>query len=218
MYVGFFMLKYIGYIGLLVLMISEAAAQKIIEKSWNAELFKDIQIISDEVFKITIVSEATKSIQLTTRIEGEFSENIIVEVMENPHDEDVLRLSIGFTPYFKPENDKLAAHKVHAIEMELYIPEDLRVHVRSSLASVNASGTFRMLQLELGEGNSLLTGFQGNAKLNSKNGDITVYCQNTQVMRAITTNGTLTNKLPQVGIYSLEAQSVNGDITLLPSQ
>ncbi len=212
------MLKYIGYIGILVLFNSEVIAQKIIEKSWNAELFNGIEIISDEVFMIKIISEETQTIALDARIEGEFSENIIIEVNENAHDKGILSFSTGFTPYFEMANDKLAAHKVHSIEMELHIPQNMKVFVRSQLASVEASGIFQELRLELEEGNCLLNLFEGDALLSSKNGNITVYGKNLDVWRAVTSNGTVTNKLPPKGKYSLEAQSVNGDITLLPSQ
>ncbi len=212
------MLKYIGYIAIFVLLTMEAKAQKILEKSWNAELFNGIEIVSDEVFKIKIISEETQTIALNARIEGEFSENIIIEVNENAHDQGILSFSTGFTPYFEMENDKLAAHKVHSIEMELQIPNGMKVYVRSALASVEASGLFQELRLELEKGNCLLKPFEGDALLSSKNGSITVYGKNLNVWRAVTTHGTLTNKLLNKGKYSLEAQSVNGDITLLPSQ
>lgn len=212
------MLKYIGYIGFLFFTFSDASAQKIIEKSWDADLFNSIEIISDEVFSIKIVSETSKTIKLTATIEGEFSENIIIEARENQKNKGVLSLSTGYSPYFRIKNDKLAAHKVHAIEMEFRIPQNMDVYVQSALGTVEADGIYRNLRLELEEGSCLLTNFEGNAYLSTNNGNITVYSKNTRVSSANTTNGTFTNNLPAVGVYSLEAESVNGDITLRPSQ
>ena len=212
------MLKYVLHSILMVVLTAEATAQKTLQKSWDAHRFEQVEIISDAIFKIKVTSEMTDTITLAARIEGEFSENIIVEAKDPELDNGKLLLTIGYSPYFEPKNDKLAAHKVDAIEMELYLPPQKDLLVRSALASVNTFGPLRNLQLELENGGCELRNFEGNAKLITQSGSILVHGTNFAQIDAETSTGTLVDQLPKGGRYRLEVKSVNGDITLLSSQ
>ncbi len=209
------MLKKISYILVLFFMISEGFAQKILEKSWNANEIQGLEIISDEVFKINLFSEATGRIQLITRIEGENYEHVVVEISEV---HQTLRLTTGYTPYFEATNDKLAAHKVTSIEMDIHIPKHLEVFIQGSIVSVETRGVFQKLRLELDTGNCELHGFEGDASLNTKSGNITVYAGSEVFATGETKRGTMRNELRSPGKFRVRAQSVNGDITLLKSQ
>jgi hypothetical protein len=209
------MLKRIGYILVLLFMISEGFAQKILEKSWDAKEIEGLEIISDEVFKINLFSEETDQIQLITRIEGENYEQVVVQVSEA---HQTIRLTTGYTPYFEATNDKLAAHKVISIEMDLYVPEHLEVFIQGAIVSVETLGVFKKLRLELDTGNCELHGFEGDALLNTKSGNITVYGKSDVFATGATKGGTLRNELSSPEKFRVRAQSVNGDITLLKSQ
>ena len=209
------MLKKGIYIGLLFFMFSEGYAQKIMEKSWDASSVERLEIISDEVYRITIVSEVIERIYVRTKVEGEHSENVVLLVSE---ENKTLSLSSGFTPYFVMQNDKLAAHKVISIEMEIRVPSDLAILVKGAMVSVETKGSFSELQLELRNGNCVLNDFKGNAQLNSRNGSITVFAMETGVLNVKSKNGSIKNELPKEGQFLINAESVNGDITLLKSQ
>jgi len=209
------MLKNIGYIALLVFVFSQAQAQKIMEKSWDASSIEHFEIISDEVYRITIISKATNRIYVRTKVEGEHSENVAVLVSE---ENKTLSLSSDFTPFFIMKNDKLAAHKVISIEMEIIIPYDMEVWVKGAIASVETVGAFRKIQLDLRNGNCVLNNFKGNAQLNSRNGNITVFARETGVFEVKSRTGSIKNELPNTGRFLIKAESVNGDITLLKSQ
>jgi len=209
------MLKKGIYIGLLFFMFSEGYAQKIMEKSWDATSVERLEVISDEVYRISIISEATERIYVRTKVEGEHSENVALLVSE---ENKTLSLSSGFTPYFVKQNDKLAAHKVISIEMEIRVPSDLAILVKGAIVSVETKGSFSEIQLELRNGNCVLVDFKGNAQLNSRNGNITVFAKETGVLDVKSRNGSIKNELPMGGQFLINAESVNGDITLLKSQ
>ena len=209
------MLKNIGYLMLLVGVFSQAQAQKIMEKSWDASSVERLEIISDEVYHISIISEATNRISVRTKVAGEHSENVALLVSE---ENKTLSLSSGFTPFFVQQNDKLAAHKVLSIEMEIRIPMDMSVFIKGRIVSVETTGAFKDIQLDLRNGNCVLHNFKGNAQLNSRNGNITVFAQETGVFDVNSRNGTVKNELPKEGRFLIKAESVNGDITLLKSQ
>lgn len=185
------------------------------EKSWDASSVERLEVISDEVYQITITSEATQRIYVRTTVEGEYSENVALLVSE---ENKTLSLSSGFTPFFVKHNDKLAAHKVISIEMEITIPSDMAVFVKGAIVSVETMGAFREIQLDLSNGNCVLNNFKGNAQLNSINGNITVLARETGVLEVKSRTGSIKNELPKTGQFLIKAESVNGDITLLKSQ
>jgi hypothetical protein len=209
------MLKKPGYILLFIFLTANVYAQKIINKSWEAQGIEQLEIISNDIFNIVIISEVTEKISVITKIEGEHYENVVLNISE---ENKTLSLSTGFTPYFQAENDKLAAHKVISIEMEIYISKKLKVLVRSSIASLSTHGSFKNLQVELGNGNCVLNDFEGDAQLLTGNGNIRVIAHDTVRARAKTKRGKLTNELSTAGDFYIDAESVNGDITLLKSQ
>jgi hypothetical protein len=212
---GFFMLNKLGYIIVFVFLTFNGYAQKVINKSWDTGGIERLEIISNEIFNIVIISSNTTSINVVTKIEGEHYKNVVLNISE---ENNTLTLSTGFTPYFQAVNDKLAAHKVISIEMELKISNRLEVFVRSSTTSLTTHGSFKDLVVELGDGNCVLNDFEGNAQLLTIDGNITVIAHNTVKAKGETRKGKLTNELSTSGNFSIDAESVNGDITLLKSQ
>ncbi|MBL4663822.1 MAG: DUF4097 family beta strand repeat protein [Flavobacteriaceae bacterium] len=209
------MLNKIGCIVCLFLVFSEIQAQKIMEKSWNSNQFERIEIISDEIYHVKIISEATETIYVNTKVEGEHSENIVLLISEA---NKTLSLTHGFTPYLVMQNDKLAAHKVISIEMEIRVPPHFKVIINGAITSVETEGAFNNIQLDLGSGNCVLKNFKGNAQLNSKDGNILVFAEKTVFGEAKSRAGSVKNELPKEGQFFIKAESVNGDITLLKSQ
>lgn len=209
------MLNNLGYIFLLFFVISEAQAQKIMEKSWDTSSLERLEIISDELFQISIISEPTERIYVRTKVEGEHNENVALLVSE---ENKTLSIATGFTPFFVQQNDKLAAHKVISIEMEIRVPRNMKVLVVGTLVSVETDGSFQEMQLELRNGNCILNNFKGNAQLFSRNGNLTVIAKDTGASEVGSRNGFVKNELPDKGKFLIKAESVNGDITLLKSQ
>ena len=86
---------------------------------------------SDTVFTVRLSSEKTDKIRINTHVEGEYHENVVVNTSE---ENKTLTVTTGYSPFFEKENDKLAAHKVIAIDMELeiyiYCPDGSWAHHR----------------------------------------------------------------------------------------
>ena len=188
--------------------------QKIIQKSWEGSAFEILEIISDEVFKIEIITGDFSEIRLHVNITGENFESMTIGVSEK---NKVLTLKPSFRPFFVPQNDKLAAHKMLSIEMTLYLPEQKKVVVDSKLASLVTKGSFQKLDVNLRDGTCLLQEFSGNAVVNTQQGDISVFAKPFVYGTAMSKHGKVTNRLTNIGNYTLKAQSVNGNISLYQS-
>ena len=194
---------------------SKGFSQKTMEKIWGNAEITTIEIVSDEVSLVTISSNKSDTIKLKTKVEGENYEYIMLEVLKKDH---LLAIRPIFTPFFEANNDKLAAHKVVAIEMELEIPEKTAIFIGSSLASVKTQGIFNQIHLELRNGNCELLDFQGNATLATRNGSIAVIAQENVSAKAQSKRGKVKNNLFKAAKYFIEAKSINGDISLQKKQ
>lgn len=205
---GFFILLNLGF-------VVNGYSQKVIEKTWDADAFHKLEISSDEVYKIKIIAEPTSEIKLISQIEGENYENLNIGASEK---NKTLTLKPTYRPYFKPKNDKLAAHKVISIEMILTIPESMEVAISAKIASLEIQGSLQKLDVNLRDGHCFLKDFVGNARINTRDGDITVYAQHWVTGKAISKYGIIKNELVSKGKYLIKAESVNGNISLLKTR
>jgi len=209
------MLKHIVIVIGIILFTTEITAQKILQKEFSASGFETLALHSDDVFTVNISTKKTDKITIQTHVEGEYYENVVVNTSEKNR---ILTVTTGYSPFFEKENDKLAAHKVIAIDMEITIPETMKVEIQSKIASVTGKGTFKNMFVALENGTCLLKKFKGNATLYTKKGAIVVHAKPNVTGEAVSKKGTILNELPKAGIYKIIAESITGSITLLQTK
>lgn len=208
------MLKYFITVTFLFV-LAESSAQKVLEKEFNASGFNTLILDSDTVFTVRLSSEKTDKIRINTHVEGEYHENVVVNTSE---ENKTLTVTTGYSPFFEKENDKLAAHKVIAIDMVITVPETMKVEVHSKIASVIGEGTFNNVFVALENGTCHLKNYTGNATLYTKQGAIEVYASPAVSAKAISKKGNIKNELPKHGKYKIKAESITGSITLLQNK
>lgn len=190
-------------------------AQKVIEKEFLGEGLNTLAITDDSIFSIKIISSKREYVNMKVHVSGEHSEAIIIE--EN-RSKGKLSLKTGVMPYFAFEDDKLAAHKVMAIEIVLLIPESFSVEIKSKLASLETTGKMRNLAVSLTAGSCTIANFIGDAHIKTIEGNINVKAQKGVFGKAISVKGTVKNSLSKQGKFLLEAESVNGNIYMLQTK
>lgn len=179
---------------------------EIIDASNVSRLYID----TDEVFRISIRASKTSEIRITSHSEGEYYDDILLETAVKDGELKVL------TRY--PENltggfDKLSAHKVFSMEIELQVPEGIEVMVTSNIASLIAYGNYHAIYAGLKQGFCQLLEFSGMAKVNTYGGDILVETQS-GLIDAKSRHGKvlLPGYLP--GRDPIKLTSIDGDITV----
>ena len=185
--------------------------QKVIQKEYGIKDVHTLSIEDDAVFKITVVSSKSTKIKMVLHVSGEHSENI---VMEEKLINGTLFLQTGFTPFFVMENDKLAAHKVMSLQMEIFVPSDILVVIKSKLASVFTTGMFKNLAIVLENGECVVDDFMGDAHLKSTNGNIAVVARKNVSGQGVSKNGSIEIELSKGQQYTVFAESVNGNISM----
>ena len=199
---------------ILLLLGSKSFSQKIIEKEIAANHYNSIEISSDKIHQINLISTDLNTIFIIIRIEGQDHENVVLSLLEK---NNTLLIEPDTTPFFKSINDKLAAHKVQSIEIELKLPKRFGVTINSKMASLTSIGSFNKIQASLENGNCTLTNFKGNANLSSKSGFIDVSTKANIKGYAYSKSGFITNELSDNlrSNYKIIAETKDGGISLI---
>ena len=108
-------------------------AQKETEQLIDAGNIEKIVLQSDEIYKITMRTAPVKSISIKSRADGEYFNNISLDAEVVG---EKLFLKSRFREILQSGFDKLSAHKVFAMEVELLVPKGLEVEINSNVASV----------------------------------------------------------------------------------
>ena len=197
---------------LLILIPNCLFAQKRSEQTFDKQDIKTLLINSNAIFKISITAQPVQEISIQTITDGETYES---SLLHTKIIDQRLEITTGRTPDFIPFNDKLSAHKVLSIELEITVPQDFNVDIYSTLAEVNLQGRYRELQINLGRGGligrdirfreSVINTISGNVALTTKRADVTASSRNGEVI--------INSNLNEGPICSVE--SIYGDIEVL---
>lgn len=200
---------------LFILASISLCAQKRLTQTYEAAAINELYINSNEIFKIKITTAETSDISVATIIDGETFASTLLNTSTN---DGVLKITTGKTPDYIPFNDKLAAHKVLAIELEIIIPIGLDVSIYSTLASVDTFGKLGQVRIDLGRGhfNGKEFRFRESAKINTISGSIYV-SSNLVNVSAQSRNGTIKIPPTQAEGPLLTIKSIHGDVTVVKS-
>lgn len=184
--------------------------QKQTTEIFEAEEIQRITISSDEVFNIKISAAPVSVITIRTKADGEYYNDIR---LESEIKGGTLKLTTMFREILQSGFDKLSAHKVFAMDVEIEIPEGLSVEIISNVASVEGSGEFENLLVQLKSGSCFLNEFLGNAVINTYNGNIEVYTSSA-IVEASSRNGSVTIPFENHGRHRIHITSINGNINV----
>lgn len=189
-------------------------AQHITKKTYSAEDITSVNIIGENIFKISVETQPINEIRIHSRIEGENSESIVL--VDRSSDEN-FNIEAKFQPIIKNPNDKLSAHKVISIEVELVIPENLNLLVYLHDADINIVGQYNKTLVSSNNGNIFLDDFLGDLKIFTQNGNIFLSTNNVKVSTT-SKNGIVKKEKLDSGKNKIDIKTINGDITIIKSQ
>jgi len=174
----------------------------------NAENIESIRINTDEVYLLKITSTESSKIIIETHSEGEYFNEIQLQTQIKGAE---LEISTKYPERLVNGFDKLSAHKVFSLEIELKVPEGLEIFITSNIASLEAYGDFESIYADLKQGYCKLKEFEGGAVINTYSGNILVETSS-GLIEASSRNGTvqIPDYLP--GRNPLRLTSIDGDI------
>ncbi|UAB85396.1 hypothetical protein INR75_05090 [Zunongwangia sp. SCSIO 43204] len=172
--------------------------------------FTEVIIDADEVFKINVISEKRDNLQYKTHSEGEYFNEIRLKTsLKNGR----LLIETQYPEQLVGGFDKLSAHKVFSLELDLYLPEDKILIISSNSASLIVSGKFESFSANLQRGYCNLKAFEGNATINTYKGDIDAEVVSGEIT-AKSRHGEVLIGIDLYGMHQIKLTSINGDISV----
>ncbi len=185
-------------------------AQKIVKKSILNSEIASIALDVTNIFELSIDTSQGDEMVLEASIDGEYSQNLLVNVRESGN---TLFVSTGFQPNFKNPNDKLSAHKVISIGLKLLVPQQKKVTISGAGCNVSAKGRYATLKVTLNDGSCHLESISGIAEVATQSGTISVLAASAKI-RATSKYGSVgRNQIPS-GDTFYDISSVTGNILL----
>ena len=185
-------------------------AQKVTREVLTVEDLEKIVFSSDEIYKISVSTKPGNEVIITTRTEGEYFNDID---LQRDLQNKTLFLNSQFREILQNGFDKLSAHKVFSMEVELQVPEDLILEINSNLASVYLSGSYKRVLVQLKNGSCYLDDYIGEAVINTFNGNILGTARSIDV-EATSRHGEVVTPKNPYGNHKLVLTSINGDIKI----
>ncbi len=179
------------------------------DKNIDATGLEEVIIILDNTFRVAITNTNENKIIYNAVSEGEYQDYILIKTTRT---QKALTIKDDLQPFSTNYNDKLSAHKVMAVQIDLQIPSHINVTIKSSIASLKIRGAYKNLFVELNSGDCILDHFVGNATVNTLGGDIKVSTKNAQVNTS-TKSGKM-DVQKTFGTHKINLSSISGDISV----
>jgi len=203
-------MRYTFFILFLALVFS-AKAQSIVERKIAVDHIEQLHLKVDEVFGVYISTNPNiNELKIKSSSEGEYAQNIGFNFTE---ENKTLTVQTVFPEILSSGYDKLSAHKVFAVRLEIEIPQHKSVIIQSDLASVYGKGNYTYFEAELKSGRCELHQFSGKALVNTFKGDIEVETFEEKIT-AFSTHGTVKMEPIFKKGNKISLKSIDGDINV----
>ena len=165
---SFVTMKKVTFI-LFLYICSHGFAQKVTRQTLAIHDIEEIRINTEKIFELNIFSSNANVLEVETKMEGEYYRDVNV-ITATKH--KTLQLSCQLAEDFELPNDKLSAHKVFSITMNIYIPKHLKVQLEGDETQVYVQGSYKKIWGMLISGNYELKELEGEVKIQTKKGNI----------------------------------------------
>ena len=184
--------------------------QKTVSKSYPIVFDTLIQIDTDKCYQAEISAYDGETVIVETRMDGEYAEALSVNITENGN---TLWIGTDFNPEFTLPNDKLGAHKVVSVSLNVRIPAHRDIQVFGTSCNVVLSGEFNAVDVVLNDGSCTLNQVARHVKVNTQSGHIRLNSLRGEIKALSHYGQILQEEIPQ-GEKDFDLETVSGDITL----
>lgn len=194
----------------LLLLSFISTAQKKLHKIVLADNVDLIQVNTAHCFEVNLNTVSGKELLVEANMEGEYSKELDLQLK---NDGTTLFIEANFVPNFENPNDKLSAHKVVSILLNISIPEFKTIALYGTSSRVNAKGKFEDLQIVLSDGTVRLNNASGKVQVKTQSGAIEVHTRAGTIEAESRYGRVPYNPIPQ-GESTYTLQTVTGNIEL----
>lgn len=185
-------------------------SQKLVKKALVNAQTEYIQIDSEFCYQVNLYTSKVKEVIVEASIEGEYAKDLIVSIEEQGIN---MEISAKFQPNFTNPNDKLSAHKVISIALDVTLPEHKNVHVFGTNSNLNASGNYKKLKVKLSDGRCSLENVSETVEVTTQKGDILLTTPSGNISAKSTYGKIFSEDIPD-GDNQFTLNTIEGEIHL----
>ena len=211
-YGAFFNARNVKLISVLLLLFFSVslAAQKKLSKTIYAQHIDVVQVSAAYCFEVNLATHPGDDVLVDVEIEGEYTKDLELEIKT---DGSTLFVEPKFNPSFENPNDKLSAHKVVSILLNISVPTGKDVAVFGSSVRVFAQGEYQELRILLSDGSCNLKHVFGEVEVKTQSGAINVSATKANIEASSKYGRVDPNPIPK-GTSTYQLQTVTGNILL----
>ncbi len=184
--------------------------QKTVKKVFLTPHVTAIQIDTRLFFEVNVETSQEKEMVLEASMEGEYQKELGIVITENGN---TIFVSAEFQPYFSAPNDKLSAHKVVSISLNVSIPENKEVSIYGNSSHVAVEGKYKDLRVVLNDGKCSIREVGQKVSATTQSGPISLEIASGRV-KAMTKYGSISEEHIPNGSEQYQLQSTSGNITI----
>lgn len=182
--------------------------QKLVKKKLINPESKTIQIDANRCFAVSLSTSQSQEISVAATIDGEYQKDLLVTLEEEGTN---VWIGVDFRPDFQNPNDKLSAHKVLSISLEIRVPEYLDTQLYGTSAAVSVHGQFKRLKVDLADGSCTMNNVGEEVQVRTQSGDIVLKTK-AGTVDAQSDYGDVNGFPIQTGNNNYSLHTVEGDI------
>ncbi|MEX0274774.1 MAG: hypothetical protein AB3N16_10385 [Flavobacteriaceae bacterium] len=196
------------FILLLALSGHTALGQKSVSKTMAVPKVSSVQVDAGNCFQVKVQTADINVLTVKARMDGEYNQDLLVSMEKEGN---TLAIGAGFEPNFKHPNDKLSAHKVVSIELEITMPKHKYLQVFGTSSHVYIEGSYSFVGVVLNDGSCHLSQGAESVKVVTQSGHIFVTDPKGSMV-ANSKYGKVYGKTLKTGRGELDLQTVSGNI------
>ncbi|MDG3583142.1 hypothetical protein [Galbibacter pacificus] len=184
-------------------------SQKAIKKVVLAKEVSFIEVDANNVFNVSMQTHKGDDVIIVTKMEGEYQNEFVNTVKEEG---TTLFIGVEQRPLFNKPNDKLGAHKVISVSLEIEVPEYKEVYISGNYTGMELRGHYKSIEAITANELIVLDNISGGTiKARTRNGNIVAQKISGEV-RAKSEYGKVYKGSLKPGNTNFELNSLNGNI------
>ena len=195
---------------LLFLVQGSLLAQSKWEKTIDAPEVHSLSIELGFIQKLLVSTCNSDQYIIKTTSEGEYRDQVMLVSKEVDH---WLEIYPQWAPSFIAPNDKLSAHKVRALNLELVVPKGKTLEIRGEQAVVSVLGEYKEVVLRLGSGRVNLEYSSEESDIRTDSADVFLTVPHGDI-QASSTEGKVIGSIPLNTRFHYKLASEKGSIYL----
>lgn len=170
-----------------------------------------VSFSAEQVSVINFTTHSESSISFASASESTYKNELYFDYKVEG---SVLFIKSVFPARLAFGDNKMTSMQEFSVSVNMVLPEDLKLDIRSDMASVEGQGVFKSLTINTKSGYCRLKSFLGNANINTYDGLINLTTRQAKI-KAQSQTGNVNIDESLVQNYFINLRSVNGDIKVI---